>query len=240
MRDCQILSKKIVWVGGLLCIISTLLWAQPFAGGSGEPNDPYQIATAEQLVAMGEDPNGWDLHYQLVNDIDLSTYVFDRAVIATTLLDTESLGFSGKFDGQGYAIHHLNIRASERQYCGLFGCLYLGGEIANLEVNDVTIISYSASVGGLVGINHGTISNSSCAGCINGSRRIGGLVGVNSNTGSIQSCISECQVRGVTYVGGLVGYNNGDITACSSESQVKGEWSVGGLVGNHFRFGSLS
>jgi len=31
-----------------------------FAGGTGEPNDPYLIATAEQLNAVGADPNLWD------------------------------------------------------------------------------------------------------------------------------------------------------------------------------------
>ena len=39
-------------------------------GGTGEPNDPYQIATAEQLIAIGSDPNLLDKHFLLVADID--------------------------------------------------------------------------------------------------------------------------------------------------------------------------
>ena len=34
-----------------------------FAGGTGEPNDPYQIATADQLISIGSDPNLLDKHY---------------------------------------------------------------------------------------------------------------------------------------------------------------------------------
>ena len=44
----------------------------PFAGGTGEPNDPYQIVTAGQLTAIGSDPNLLDKHFVLVADI-LST-----------------------------------------------------------------------------------------------------------------------------------------------------------------------
>ena len=45
--------------------------ALPFAGGTGEPNDPYQIATAEQLIAIGLDPNLLSRNFVLVADIDL-------------------------------------------------------------------------------------------------------------------------------------------------------------------------
>lgn len=41
----------------LLAGLSSPVWAVPFAGGTGDPNNPYQIATAEQLIAIGSDPN---------------------------------------------------------------------------------------------------------------------------------------------------------------------------------------
>ena len=71
-----------------LCLcITPSTYAAEFAGGTGEPNDPYQIATAEQLISIGSDPNLLDKHFILVNDIDLDPNlpggrVFDRAVIA--------------------------------------------------------------------------------------------------------------------------------------------------------------
>ena len=73
----------------LLSFWAGLLPAQPyhFAGGTGEPNDPYQIATAEQLISIGSDPNLLDKHFILLNDIDLDPNlpggrVFTQAVIA--------------------------------------------------------------------------------------------------------------------------------------------------------------
>lgn len=42
-----------------------------FEGGTGTPEDPYQIATAEQLDAIR---NNLGASYVLVNDIDLSNY----------------------------------------------------------------------------------------------------------------------------------------------------------------------
>jgi hypothetical protein len=58
-----------------------------YSGGTGEPNDPYQIATAADLIALGEDPNDYGKHFILMADIDLDPNlpgrtVFDRAVIA--------------------------------------------------------------------------------------------------------------------------------------------------------------
>jgi len=42
-----------------------------FAGGTGEPNDPYQIETAAQLLQIGSDANLLDKCFILNNDIDL-------------------------------------------------------------------------------------------------------------------------------------------------------------------------
>ena len=39
------------------CFTSTI-WA--YSGGTGEPNDPYQIATAEDLIVLGNEPNDYD------------------------------------------------------------------------------------------------------------------------------------------------------------------------------------
>ena len=60
--------------------------------------DPYQIATAADLIALGETPADYDKHFILTADIDLDPNlpgrkVFDKAVIARWL-------FNGVFDGK--------------------------------------------------------------------------------------------------------------------------------------------
>jgi len=45
-----------------------------YGGGIGEPNHPYLIYTAQQMNAIGADPNDWDKHFELMADIDLAPY----------------------------------------------------------------------------------------------------------------------------------------------------------------------
>ena len=71
----------------LVCGMCLCTQAADFAGGTGEPDDPYQIATAEQLIGLGEDPNLYDQCFVLTADIDLDPNlpgrkVFTQAVIA--------------------------------------------------------------------------------------------------------------------------------------------------------------
>ena len=72
-----------------------------YAGGTGEPNDPYQIATAADLIALGNEPNDYDKHFILTADIDLDPNlpgrkVFDKAVIAPDIDPNDKyLGFRG-------------------------------------------------------------------------------------------------------------------------------------------------
>jgi spermidine/putrescine-binding protein len=37
-----------------------------YSGGTGEPNEPYQIATAADLIALSETPEDYDKHFVLV------------------------------------------------------------------------------------------------------------------------------------------------------------------------------
>ena len=46
-----------------------------FEGGTGEPNDPYRISTAEQLISFGQDPTLLSRHFVLVADIDLDPWL---------------------------------------------------------------------------------------------------------------------------------------------------------------------
>jgi hypothetical protein len=69
-----------------VCLFSFPAYAK-YSGGTGEPNDPYQIATAEDLMLLGESPEDYDGQFILIADIDMDPNlpgrkVFDKAVIA--------------------------------------------------------------------------------------------------------------------------------------------------------------
>jgi hypothetical protein len=160
-----------------------------YHGGTGEPNDPYRIATAQDLMLLGETPEDYDKHFILTADIDLDPNlpgrkVFDRAVIAPDTNDVESdfqgTPFRGFFDGNDHNISHMTIKGDS--YLGLFGRLGSGAIISNLGLEAVDVNGTGIIVGGLVGWNeYGSIAVSYCDGTVTGNYHAGGLAGLNDH-----------------------------------------------------------
>ena len=82
-----------------ICLFALPAGAQ-YGGGTGEPNDPYQIWSAEQLNAIGADPNDWDKHFKLMADIDMD----DLAGGMSHVLGSLDHPFTGTFDGNAYTV----------------------------------------------------------------------------------------------------------------------------------------
>jgi rhodanese-related sulfurtransferase len=210
-----------------------------YSGGTGEPNDPYQIATAEDLIALGETPEDYDKHFILTADIDLDPNlpggkVFDKAVISPDIdpntWNFEGTPFTGVFNGKGHTISHLTI--SGENYLGMFGRLESKSSIINLGVMDININGSGYYIGGLVGSNFGDVMNCYSTGEVNGDEEVGGLVGgVGYYYGMVLNSYSSCSVQGNADVGGLVGFNLGTVVMSYSNSLVIGSLDIGGLVG---------
>ena len=211
-----------------------------YAGGTGEPNDPYQIATVEDLMLLGDSPADYDKHFILTADIDLDPNlpggkIFNKGVIAPDIdpndADFQGTPFTGVFDGNGHMISHLTIQG---QGClGLFGKLESGVNVKNLGVVDVNITDSGLYLGGLAGLNSGEISVCYSTGVVHGGRSVGGLVGYNGINGVITNCSSNCTVSGFENIGGLLGNNYGWVIRCFSTGLVTGTEDVGGLVGDN-------
>ena len=229
-------------VGLILVLLAVCLFGQPaqakYSGGTGEPNDPYQIATAEDLMLLGDSPEDYDKHFILTADIDLDPNlpgrkVFDRAVISPDANDTtwvfEGTPFTGVFDGRRHTISHLMITGTN--YVGLFGKLG-GAEIRNLGVVGLNITGSGLCVGGLLGHNSGGIvTECHSTGVVNGGNGVGGMLAWNEGTVSL--CYSTGTITGGERVGGLLGINSDQksVTDCYSTAAVSGNDLVGGLVG---------
>ena len=227
----------------LICLL-TLPANAKYSGGTGAPNDPYQIATAADLIALGETPEDYDKHFILTADIDLDPNlpgrkVFDKAVIApdTDPADDwfQGVPFTGVFDGNDRTISHLTIAG--RDYVGLFGWLGPGATISNLALQAADVKGSGSYVAGLVGLNQGgSITVSYGTGTVGGAGWVGGLVG--ENHGSISASFSSATVRGEYSVGGLTGDNRGSLDTSRATGAVSGEYAVGGLVG--YNYGSIA
>jgi probable HAF family extracellular repeat protein len=219
-----------------------------YSGGTGEPNDPYQIATAEDLMLLGESPKDYDKHFILTADIDLNLNlpgrkVFGRAVIAQDVNDAspgfDGAPFTGVFDGNGHMISHLTITGD--WYLGLFGRLDAGAKISNLGLEAVDVNGTGHYIGGLVGISgslidkRAVVTNCYSTGKVTGTEKVGGLVG--GSVGGIITCYSTCEVKGEQTVGGLMGSNGfsdlfgGTLVNSYSTGMISADHRVGGLVG---------
>jgi hypothetical protein len=148
--------------------------------------------------------------------------------------------FTGRFDGQGHTIRDLLIDRPTDDGIGVFG--FSEGTLTQVTVAHPAITG-SDEVGGLVGRNDGTVSNSSASGDVTGSNHVGGLVGRNYE-GTVTTSAASGAVTGSKEVGGLVGENfQGTVDNSSARSAVNATGfssvELGGLVGYNFD-GSVS
>ncbi|MHC4088499.1 MAG: GLUG motif-containing protein [Planctomycetota bacterium] len=252
-RISSLLEKVTALV--LICFFCLPVQAK-YSGGTGEPNNPYQIADANDMNEIGIHPEDMSAHFILVNDINLIEYSGTEFNIKGT--------FSGTFDGNGFVISNFTP-TSEHPGGGDIGLFdHLTGEIRNVGLLNVNIslnpmtskvagglvanshgtilncysvgnVSANRYVGGLVGCNYGTISDCYAKGSVFAySAQAGGLVGINSEGGRIIKCFAHCSVSAPDRIGGLVGYNYyGTISDCYATGSVSGNNCVGGLVGYH-------
>jgi len=225
-----------------LFIITSITTAKGigYSGGNGDPNNPYQIATAQDLIDLGETPDDYGKSFILMADIDLDPNlpggkVFDQAVIAWDVNDSnsgfEGTSFSGVFDGNNCTIRNLNISVGTH-YLGLFGCLDTKASIFHLGLENVSIQGTGDNVGGLAGRSDGIVMNCYSTGTVAGTDLVGGIVGYTNHGGLIHS-YSTADVSGNDKIGGLVGHNTfTTLSNCYSSGAVTGNTYIGGLVGD--------
>ncbi len=208
-----------------------------YGGGSGEPNDPYLIYTAEQMNEIGADSNNWDKHFKLMAAIDLSSYTGTSFNIIGYNDWRGNKAFRGVFNGNDKKISNFTYNSTGRGYIGLFGNVH--GEYA--WVKDLGLINPNVDtgtegyvVGSLIGeLGWAVVTNCYAeGGSVSGGSSVGGLVGENYS-GLIIDSYTTGSVSGAEDVGGLVGFNDSDteIYNCYSRSSVTGTGYVGGLVG---------
>ncbi len=191
-------------------------------------------------------PNNVCRGYELTKDLDFndpdSYDLVTNRITWTTGAGWQPIGdssnaFSSQFSGNGFTISNLTIDRSGTGEVGLFGHTSSGAQIAGVVLLNVDIVG-DFDVGGLVGWNEGTITNSYATGSVLGGVQVGGLVGFN-NRGSITNSYATDSASGVVRIGGLVGWNEGTIMNSYATGSVSGVVRIGGLVGFNNR-GSIT
>jgi len=215
---------------------------KPFAvrviNGKGTVEDPFLVYDVASLQRIGSgrdnDVNsGWslDAHYKQVEDIDLAP-VANWTPIGSYSRDYDYiLAFTGSYDGNGKTISNLTINASAEDWQGLFAGVRNEGVVKNVELLNCTIVG-SRQVGGVVGLNFGTVQNCYVTSSVSGYSCVGGVVG--RNVGTVQNCYKTGQVAGHIEAGGVIGSNQGTVQNCYNTGYVLGADGgdgIGGVVG---------
>ena len=197
--------------GAVLLAHPSAAWAE--MSGDGSKDAPYQIRTAADLKAFADKVNNngeTTACAVLMGDVNLNGSEW-------TPIGNNNKPYTGTFDGNNKTISELSIDSNAR-YAGLFGRIDYNGTVKNLALANSTIrcSDSTADVGGICGLNLGSISNCRNSGSVEGSGSlayVGGICGVN--WGSITNCSNSGSVTGSGYVGGICGQNDGGtITNC--------------------------
>lgn len=210
----------------------------PYAGGAGTHDDPFRIASAEQLNRIGLRYEDLNKSFVLTGNIDMSGITEDQYNI---------IGkwdyFTGTFDGKGYIISNFTYNTQMDSYVyavGLFGSAS-NATIKNIGLENVIIHvatkSSYCNVGGLMGYqSEGTMINcyslnseitlnllpktvASTYGCA------GGLAGTSS--GVIYNCYATGMVHASSCPGALS--DAGGLVGCFGSGRIENSYSMGSV-----------
>ena len=156
----------------------------------------------------------------------LEEYSAGRTFSLTADLDLSNTGFTavpyfaGTFKGNGHVILGLTLTA-EGSRQGLFRQLGEGAVVRNLYVKGTVAPGGSRCyVGGIAGVNRGSIQSCSFEGRVAGLDFVGGIAGENTETGSLRDCVFRGSAEGEHQVGGIVGSNRGQVSNCTNNGAV--------------------
>ena len=222
--------------------------ADDYAGGDGTSENPYQIATPEQLVLLAQQTNngtGGDACYILTNDIDLEGNVG----FLWTPIGNDSYYFTGVFDGDNHTIY--NMYSNGKLKSGFFGYAK-GAVIKNIIFTGADLSlspNYDEVQNGIAGVVVAYALNTSVYNChVEGEVRTsawyaGGIVGNVLATPDfhdlvlIMGCTNKADITGMYSIGGIVGFSEGEgcnfiVESCENYGNIIDGGIIGGIMGD--------
>lgn len=164
-----------------------LEYSEEFHGNvlSLEGKDVVEISSADELFKITQNIASGDSYaascaYKLTKDINLKGKKWIPIGIS------ETMAFTGAFDGNGFKIYNFKIDANKLNYAGFFGYVK-GANVMNLTLDCVIKAAGGDVTGGMCGTNNGgTFLNCRVIARMNAEKCCGGFVG--NNMGSIERC----------------------------------------------------
>lgn len=129
---------------------------------------------------------------KLTHNIDLSKVDFNGVAY-----------FSGDFEGGGHTISNVKLQVKGSDH-GFFRYLGKSAVVNDLKISGkITSEGSCKNIGGIAGVNYGTIGNCSFEGTVNGKTAVGAIAGINKPTGKIVNCRSNATVTATNQTGGF-------------------------------------
>lgn len=208
------------------CLFSTAAYAEgePSApleeGEAAETEDLYRftISTAEEFLAFAENcrVDEWSVGRTVILEKDINLLGTGFEGIAS---------FSGTFLGNHHTISNLNLTHGDGSI-GMIRYLESSGTIKNLTVRGIVKSSRATDIlGGIVGINAGSVTGCAFSGAVKGTGIAGGIVGINGASGAVTLCANSGSMTSQNTVGGIVGQNFGAVTDCTNSGNVNSDSS---------------
>ena len=236
--------------------------ATDFAGGSGTRDNPYQIATAEQLAKLAKEVNSGVVgqthsgeYFKLTAPIDLS----GKRWVPIGYGNESSKSFSGYFDGNNQVITGLYVDERGNGVCaGLFGVVVAISDepvLKNIRIENAAIYAgdspdssahtYGAGVlAGNLTISGGSsvsfigVENCQGTGKVDSEMKAGGLLG-SASYANVSDCSADVTVTGTRISGGFIGdIFLGSYKNCTAKGNVSGGWATGGFAGSVSGYGA--
>lgn len=189
-------------------------WYANAEDGTGTADKPYEISTAAQLAGLAKLVNGTakdsdekpiptvtfsGKFIKLTADVLLNELNEDgmpraaegqaEAYKWTPIGNSAQKKFQGTFDGDGYTVSGVYIKADKANFQGLFG--FSTGTVKNLIVTGNITATNAMNIGGVVGINNnGNVINCGFYGGINktsNKANCGGVVG-GGKAANVKNC----------------------------------------------------
>lgn len=218
-------NQRLLWSGFLLLCLSVsspYAYAQ-FAGGTGSADDPYLVATAQQLNQVRHHLSS---HFKQTQDISL--HASNWLPIGGNTADEH---FTGVYDGDGFSISGMTVLQGTVNYQGLFAYLRTA-VVRDVHLVDVSVTgqSYSGALAGYA--TQSQIEQVTVQGSVTGHNYVGGLLGW-LHTSSLFYTQADVSVNGTDSVGGLAGVNQtSSAYYLSAQGSVSGSSNnIGGLFG---------
>ena len=227
-------------------LLLALLTAQTAGAWSGEGTEssPYKISNADDFTKFSNIVNGTNGETRNTSAWGTLTANIDMTGISCSPIGDNDNPYAGTFDGAGHTVEGIILNGNSR--IGLFGVVANGGTVQGITLTNSNI-SGRNPVGGIAGMNWGTITNCHVTNTVSItgtylSAAVGGIAGMNGyatggHNGRVYGCTSAAGIQGTgnsSCVGGIVGNCNAStITDCIAIGAiVNSPQRKGAIVGN--------